>query len=66
MLHENFRINDMFINVVEIICVISTTNSLILEASYMQQLVNPAWRPDRFEVKMSTTFVVWINLPNKH
>ena len=42
---------DMFINVVEIICVISTTNSRILRASYIQELVNPAWRPDRFVVK---------------
>ena len=52
----------MFINVVEIIRAIFTTNSLILEASYMQELVNPAWRPDRFVVKMSTTFVAWINV----
>ena len=52
----------MFINAVEIIRVIPTINSLILGASYMQQLVNPAWRPDRFVVKTSTTFVVWINL----
>ena len=41
----------MLINVVEIIRVISTTNSLILRASYIQKLVNPAWQPDRFVVK---------------
>ena len=41
----------MFINEVDLIRVISTTNSLILGASYMQELVNPAWRLDRFVVK---------------
>ena len=41
----------MFINVVDLIRVISTTNSLILGVSYIQELVNPAWRPDRFVVK---------------
>ena len=47
---------DMFINVVEIICVIATTNSLISGASYMQGLVNPAWRPDRSVVKNANYF----------